>query len=256
MSAVLTRDLGQVRILTLNRPDVRNAIDLDLRIELGDALEKAMGEPGVRAIVLTGSGALFCSGGDISTMRRMGAEEAAHRTELAQRVVRLILTGPKPVVAAVEGGAYGAGLSLAIVCDRVVAASDAKFAISFQRVGLAGDMGIFGSLPNRVGRARAKQLLLFPRTVEAPEAHALGLVDALVAPGTTLEAALADAVSLAAGPARALAAAKRLLRDTRDPIELLEVEAREQVELFGSADFAEGVAAFHGKRSPNFEESV
>jgi len=249
---VLTRDDGPVRVLTLNRPEVRNAIDLDLRVELGDALEKAMAEPSVRVVVLTGAGALFCSGGDVSTMRQMGAEEAAHRTELAQRVVRAIMTGPKPVIAAVEGGAYGAGLSLAIACDRVVAASDARFSISFQRVGLAGDMGIFGSLPARVGRARAKQLLLIPRELLAPQALQLGLVDSVVPGGTALSSALADAAQLAAGPARAYAAVKSLLSDASD---ILEAEAEQQVQLFGSDDFGEGVAAFHERRRPVFKET-
>ncbi|HSV37693.1 MAG TPA: enoyl-CoA hydratase-related protein [Nocardioidaceae bacterium] len=253
MTTVLTEDHGGVRVLTLNRPDVRNAIDIELRVELGDALEKAMAEPSVRVIVLTGAGPLFCSGGDISTMRRMDADEAAHRTELAQRVIRAITQGPKPVLAAVEGGAFGAGLSLAIACDRVVAADDARFSVSFQRVGLAGDMGIFGSLPARIGPSRAKQLLLFPTEVPAAEALTMGLVDALVQPGAALEAALADAARLAAGPARAFAATKKLLRISTD---ILAAEAAEQVELFGSADFGEGVAAFHERRKPVFTEPI
>jgi len=253
MSTILVEDQGAVRVLTLNRPELRNAIDLDLRIELGDALEKAMAEPSVRVVVLTGAGRLFCSGGDISTMRRMDADEAAHRTELAQRVIRAITQGPKPVIAAVEGGAYGAGLSLAVACDRVVAADDARFSVSFQRVGLAGDMGIFASLPARIGVARTKQLLLLPTEIPAAEALQIGLVDAVVDPGTALERALEDAGRLAAGPARAFAATKRMLRIS---VQILEAEAAEQVELFGSADFGEGVAAFHEKRTPNFEETV
>jgi len=255
MDTVLVEDQGQVRLITLNRPEMRNAIDLDLRVALGDALEAAMADGTVRVVVLTGSGSLFCSGGDVSTMRRMGAAEAEHRTALAQRVVRAILTGPKPVIAAVEGGAYGAGLSLAAACDRVVAADDALFSIAFQRVGLAGDMGIHATLPQRIGRARARQLLLLPHELTAAEALDWGLVDATVTPGTALEAALADAARLAAGPARAYAVTKRLLGHTDVAMaDLLDLEAAEQVRLFDSADFGEGVAAFHEKRRPLFAE--
>jgi len=250
---VLVEDRGGVRILTLNRAERRNAIDLPLRLALGDELEKAMAEPSVRVVVLTGAGAMFCSGGDISTMRVMPADEAAHRTELAQRVIRAITSGPKPVIAAVEGGAYGAGLSLAIACDHVVAAEDARFSVSFQRVGLAGDMGIFASLPARIGVSRARQLLLFPREIEADEALVAGLVDAVVPTGMALDTALEDAQRLAQGPARAYAAIKRLLGTTAG---MLEREAAEQVQLFGSADFGEGVAAFHEKRPPRFTEPV
>jgi 2-(1,2-epoxy-1,2-dihydrophenyl)acetyl-CoA isomerase len=253
---LLIEDQGPVRVLTLNRPDLRNAIDIDLRVNLALALGVAMADNRVRAVVLTGAGGMFCSGGDISTMRRMDASEAAPRAELAQRVVRTIWQGNKPVLAAVEGGAFGAGLSLAAACDRVVASEDARFAISFQRVGLAGDMGIFSSLPARMGRARARQLLLFPRELSAAEALEHGLVDATVPARRALESALADAHRLADGPPLALATVKRLLRRSDvDPIEMLELEAAEQVRLFDTADFAEGTAAFHARRSPVFQGS-
>lgn len=253
MSTVLTQDHDGVRVLTLNRPEMRNAIDIELRVDLADAFEGAMADPVVRAVVLTGAGGMFCSGGDISTMRRMGPEEAGPRAELAQRVIRAIWCGPKPVLAAVEGGAFGAGLSLAIACDRVVAADDARLAISFQRVGLAGDMGIFSSLPRRIGEARARQLLLLPRELTAKEALEIGLVDEAVPAGTALENALVDARRLASGPPLALAAVKRLLRHSgADPVDVLDLEAAEQVALFGSADLGEGAQAFHERRTPVF----
>jgi len=254
MPSVLREDRDAVRLLTLNRPEMRNAIDLDLRIALAQALEDAMRDPDVRAVVLTGAGSMFCSGGDITTMRRMGPAEAGPRAELTQRVVRAIWTGRKPVVAAVEGGAFGAGLSLAIACDRVVAAEGARLAISFQRVGLAGDMGVFSSLPRRIGPARARQLLMLPRELAAGEALDLGLVDALVPAGTALESALDDAHRLACSPPLALAAVKRLLRNSAaDPAEVLDLEAAEQVALFASDDFDEGVRAFHDRRTPVFK---
>src|ERR1041385_6429155 len=135
---VLAEDQGAVRVLTLNRPRKPNAIDPALRVVLAEMLESAMADDTVRAIVLTGSGGTFCSGGDISTMRRQSPEETRPRAEAAQRVIRAIWDGPTPVVAAVEGFAYGAGAALALACDRVVAATDASFSTAFTGVGLAG----------------------------------------------------------------------------------------------------------------------
>ncbi|HTI74140.1 MAG TPA: enoyl-CoA hydratase/isomerase family protein, partial [Mycobacterium sp.] len=147
---ILTRDDGAVRTITLNRPELRNAIDIPLRVELAQAISAADADGSVRAIVLTGAGSAFCSGGDIATMRRMSQDEAMKRAELAQRVIKAIWGTPKPVIAAVEGAAFGAGAALAAACDRVVAARDARFATTFTNVGLAGDMGVFASLPRRV----------------------------------------------------------------------------------------------------------
>lgn len=254
MTNVLIRDDDAVRTITLNRPAVRNAIDIPLRIELADALQAADADTSVRAIVLTGSGGVFCSGGDISTMHRMEAEAARERAQLAQRVIRAIWNTPKPVVAAVEGAAFGAGAALALACDRVVAARDARFATTFTRVGLAGDMGIFASLPRRVGIARARQMLLMPEPVAGDQALAWGLVDALADPGATVGAALADASQLARGPGDAYGVIKSLLAvsPTMHPLEVLDQEVAHQAVLFGSDDFAEGAAAFQEKRRPHF----
>ncbi|MEE6176126.1 enoyl-CoA hydratase/isomerase family protein [Mycobacterium sp. 050134] len=251
---VLIRDDDAVRTITLNRPEVRNAIDIPLRIELADALEAADADASVRAIVLTGSGGVFCSGGDISTMQRMDAEPARERAQLAQRVIRAIWNTPKPVVAAVEGAAFGAGAALAFACDRVIAARDARFATTFTNVGLAGDMGIFASLPRRVGVARARQMLLMQEPVEGERALTWGLADALAEPGSTVGVALADASQLARGPAEAYGAIKSLLAvsPTMHPLEVLDQEAANQSVLFGSDDFAEGAAAFREKRRPLF----
>ncbi|PJE01756.1 enoyl-CoA hydratase-related protein [Mycobacterium sp.] len=251
---VLTHDGGSVRTITLNRPDVRNAIDIPLRVELAQAITAAGDDDSVRAIVLTGAGSVFCSGGDIATMRRMSIDEAGERAELAQRVIRAIWGTTKPVIAAVEGAAFGAGVALAAACDRVVAARDARFATTFTNVGLAGDMGIFASLPRRVGPAKAAQMLFLPEPIDAEQAFAWGLVDAVTAPGTALVAASKDAQRLAAGPGRAYGVIKTLLTvsPTLDPVDVLDEEARQQAVLFGSDDFAEGVAAFREKRRPMF----
>ena len=123
---VLSRDEGNIRVLTLNRPEVRNAFDIPLRVELAAAIEAAMADDGVRVLVLTGAGGAFCAGGDIGTMNEMTRDEAIVRAEQTQRVVRALWAGTKPVLAAVEGPAFGAGLALALGCDRIVAAADAR----------------------------------------------------------------------------------------------------------------------------------
>jgi 2-(1,2-epoxy-1,2-dihydrophenyl)acetyl-CoA isomerase len=251
---VLVEDRGAVRVITLNRPDKRNAIDIPVRLELAQALQAADADSSIRAVVLTGAGPAFCSGGDIASMEPMAPQPALERVQLAQKVIRAIWTTPKPVVAAVEGSAYGAGVALAAACDRVVAASNVRFATTFTNVGLAGDMGVFVSLPTRVGIARARQMLMMPTPIDAPAALAMGLVDALAEPGTALEVALTDAARLAAGPAQAYGAIKSLLAEASalGPFEVLDREADNQARLFGTEDFAEGVDAFRAKRRPQF----
>jgi 2-(1,2-epoxy-1,2-dihydrophenyl)acetyl-CoA isomerase len=251
---VLTEKIGAVGVVTLNRPDKLNAIDMPLRLALADAIEAADRDTSVRAVVLSGAGKAFCSGGDITSMERMAPEEALERAQLAQRVIRAIWSTAKPVIAAVEGAAYGAGAALAAACDRVVAARDTRFATTFTAVGLAGDMGAYVSLPARVGVARARQMLLLPKPILAEEALCIGLVDALAEPGAAFDAALQDASRLAAAPAEALGVIKSLLAAAPglSPFNVLDREAAHQAALFGSDDFAEGIAAFREKRRAVF----
>ncbi len=250
---VLVEDRGTTRLITLNRPAKRNAIDLTLRVELADALEAAMSEESVRVVVLTGAGKAFCSGGDISTMDRQSPEKTVIRAQAAQRVIRAIWGGTKPVLAAVEGFAFGAGVSLAMACDRVVASEEAVLSTAFTGVGLAGDMGIFSSLPSRVGPTVAKQLMMLPRRLSAVEGLELGMVDEIVPAGTALDCALADAEVIAAAPPLALREMKWIWsRGAVAPMDLLDLEVEAQARLFDTEDFTEGVAAFAAKRKPVF----
>lgn len=251
---ILIDDDGPVRTITLNRPQARNAIDIPLRLALAEAFALAAEDASVRAVVLTGAGSAFCSGGDISTMHRMDLSSASQRIQLAQNVIRAIWKFAKPVLAAVEGSAFGAGVALAAACDRVIAAADARFATAFLNIGLSGDMGTFFSLPARIGVARTRQLLLMGETISATRAYEWGLVDELAEKGAALTRAMTDAHLLAARPGAALSAIKHMLATapTLDRFEVLDQEADQQANLFDSNDFAEGTAAFRAKRAPRF----
>lgn len=250
MSAVVVEDRGPVRILTIDRPARRNALDLDDRLELLDALKAADRE--ARAIVLTGAGTVFCAGGDIRSMSQ-DPEVARQRLEVVNAVVRQMVTGERPIVAAVEGGAFGLGLALAAACDVVVAGRSAAFSTSFAKIGLAPDTGLSYTLPLRVGRGRTRELLLTARTFDAVEAERIGLVETLVDDGAALEAAAAAATALAELSAPMVAGVRRLLAQPDQSLEgLLAAEADTQVELLGGPQFAEGRAAFLERRPPDF----
>lgn len=251
---VTTVDRGPARVITLNRPEARNAIDIPMRERLLDELERAAGDPGVRAIVLTGAGGTFSAGGDVRSMEGTGPDGVRARLTPVHKAVRLIATCGTPVIAAVEGTAAGLGVSFAAVCDHVVAAEDARFVAAFGKVGLVADGGLLWTLPQRVGMGRAKEMLVFGRTVPASRAHEIGLADSLAPPGRALEAALERAAEAAALAPLSVAAAKRLLARADHSLKrLLEAEREEQAALFGSADFAEGRAAFAARRTPRFE---
>lgn len=244
---------GAVRVLLLDRPDRRNALDMQMRHELVDRLAEAEADPEVRVVVVAGAGGTFCAGGDLSTMRRQPVAESRPRLEAAQRVARALFDLRLPVVAAVEGHAIGAGLGIAAACDQVVAAADARFAASFLGVGLAADLGISWTLPRRIGLARARTMLMTGRSLTGEQAAEWGLADHLVGPGRALEEAIALAARLAAGPPLAIAAVKRLLNHPADTADTaLAAELAEQGALFDTADFAEGLAAVREKRRPCF----
>ncbi|WP_110180361.1 enoyl-CoA hydratase/isomerase family protein [Nocardioides solisilvae] len=254
MSGLLVEDRGPVRVLTLDRPERRNALDLPDRRELLAALRDARAEPGCRALVLTGSGAIFCSGGDITSMSP-DPEVSRERLDLVNQVARELVTTSLPVVTAVEGGAFGLGLSLACAGDLVVAGTSTRFSASFAKIGLVADTGLSWTLPRRVGPGRARAMLLTARTVGAEEAMRIGLVDELVPDGTTLERALELAATLASYSAPATAATKQLAADCGGTLdELLEAEKRIQVGLLASDDFAEGRAAFLERRPAAFAQ--
>ena len=172
------------------------------------------------------------------------------RFRATHRMVRLLIKSSKPIIAAVEGFAVGAGLSVALCCDTIVAAADAKFAAGFGRMGLIADLGLPHTLPLRVGHGRARQILLYGERMEAAEAARIGLVDHVVPSGMALEAALARAQLFEAQAPLAVAMTKQVLAAGLDAA--LEWERDTQSALFLTADHAEGKAAFFEKRTPVF----
>lgn len=244
-----TRD-GAVLVLTLDYPARRNALAPALRAEMAQLLDQVQGDAAIRAIVVTGGGGTFCSGGDLSGMDVRSALEGRERLRPAHQMIRLLAAGSKPVVAAVEGWAAGAGLSLACACDTVVAAEDARFMAAFGKIGLMADLGLPYTLPRRVGPAKARQILLYGEPIDAAEALRIGLVDAVVPPGGALAAAMERAHVLAAQAPAAVALTKQILADGLD--RTLQEEMHYQSLLFLTADHAEGKAAFFGKRAPQF----
>jgi 2-(1,2-epoxy-1,2-dihydrophenyl)acetyl-CoA isomerase len=242
-----------VATITLNRPDSLNALNAAMRKELLSALKAARRDDTVRAVVLTGEGRGFCSGADL----RGGAGEREFRRVVTTEYNPLIATIrelPKPVIAAVNGVAAGAGVSLALACDLVWAAEEARFIQAFVKIGLVPDSGSTRTLVRALGRHRAAQLIFTGEPLSAADAHAAGLVNAVV-PGAELAAAVRKvAAGLAAGPTRAIGLAKRLINHAEDAsLEAsLAMEAGLQ-ELAGrTEDHAEGVAAFGEKREPRF----
>ncbi|HLT77293.1 MAG TPA: enoyl-CoA hydratase-related protein [Ferrovibrio sp.] len=250
---VIAESQGAVRIIRLNYPARRNALSLELRAALIATVEAAMGDDEVRALVLTGNGGAFCAGGDISSMQAITVVGGRERLANLHRLVRLLAAGPKPVVAAVEGYAYGAGMSLALLCDQVVAARDAKFCCSFNKVGLMPDMAALWTVPQRVNAGWAKRLMMLAEEVDGETAHRIGLADQLAEPGQALAEAIRLAERFAATAPVPQAYTKAVLARGPQPLEaLLAQEADLQALLFGSEDFAEGRDAFLAKRRPAF----
>jgi 2-(1,2-epoxy-1,2-dihydrophenyl)acetyl-CoA isomerase len=241
---------GALLLLTLDYPERRNALAIPLREQLTAILEAAEGDPGTRAIVVTGAGGVFCSGGDISGMDVANAAAGRERMRRTHRLIRLLAAGKTPVVAAVEGWCVGAGLSLACACDTIVAAEDARFMAGFGKVGLMADLGLPFTLPARIGTGRARQILLYGNTLDAREAERIGLVDAVVPTGGTLAAALEKARFLAEQAPLPIALTKALLAEGLD--RALETERHHQSTLFLTRDHAEGREAFLAKRKPEF----
>lgn len=249
--ALLLERREGVAIITLNQPARRNALSAELYRGLERHVSALQDDTSCRAIVLTG-GKHFCAGGELDGLSSVALEMRA-AMRMGHRALRAIVGGRIPVIAAVEGAAFGAGLSLAAACDFVVADSQSKFGAVYGKVGLMPDWGALWTLPQRVGLPRARRMAMFAEVVGGSEAHAIGLADFLAEDGAVLETALQRAQQLAAAAPGAISATKACLARAPQSFDaLLDWEADTQALLIGSADFAEGSAAFQGKRAPVF----
>lgn len=250
---VRSSDDGAVRTLRIDNPRARNGLDDDTRRALRASLLSAMTDESCRVIVLTGANDTFCAGGELASMPTHDRPAIDARLGEMHDIVRTIVLGAKPVVAAVEGYAYGSGLSLVAASDHVVASRTSSLCASFRRVGLAPDTALGWTLPRRVGTGAALELVLFAEPIDAGRAHQLGLVDELVDSGRALEHALARAQLLASAAPGALSAAKALVSRASDPLEtFLDAELDAQRTLLATDDFAEGRTAFFQRREATF----
>lgn len=247
---------GLVATLTLNRPERLNAFNEQTKRELLEAFGELAADREVRAVVLTGAGRGFCSGADARDTLASLPQGPAMRQHLqfAHRIVTTLFEMEKPTVAAVNGPAVGAGLSLALACDVVLAAPEASFSEIFVKRGLVPDLGSLYFLPRLIGLQRARALMLTADLIDAAEAERLGLVYRVVAGDALLREAQALAARMAGNAPRAVGLTKTLVNRAleTDLRTMLELEALAQATVRNSGDYREAITAFLEKRPPRF----
>ncbi len=247
-----------VLTITLNRPDRLNAVNGALAASLGDALSDAALDDATRVVVITGAGRAFCAGLDLSAPPELPTSTRAERLDAYAWVgtwIKRVVACEKPVIAAVNGAAAGAGFGLALACDLRVIASSAKMTAGYVRRGLSPDAGVSYFLPRHVGLARAADILLTGRDIDADEAQRIGLA-AAVLPDEAFATGVTDmARRLAQGPPIAQALTKRLLLQSLDRD--LDAQLRDELTqikyCFATKDVGEAIRAFQEKRAPTFE---
>ncbi|WP_291589250.1 oxepin-CoA hydrolase, alternative type [Comamonas sp. UBA7528] len=254
---LLTRREGEVLILSNNNVAARNALSPEFYAAVATALTAAATDPTVGAVVLTGEGGHFCAGGDLRQLakrRELPMEERRAKLEGLHDLIRAVRDCPKPVIAAVEGAAAGAGLSLALACDMLVAARNSVFSVAYVKVGLTPDGGATAFLAEVVSRQVLTELCLTGERISGERLAQLGPVNRLTEPGAALEQAVQLAQQIATGPDQAMARIKELCRQApRNTLEQqLELEAQYMVRAQETDESREGIGAFLEKRSPDF----
>ena len=257
-SQFLWRTEGKVGVITLDRPERKNPLTFESYAELRDFFKDLRKESAIRAIVITGAGGNFCSGGDvheiIGPLTKMKLPQLLEFTRMTGDLVKAMRHCPQPIIAAVEGVCAGAGAIMAMAADLRYAAPSAKVAFLFVRVGLAGcDMGACAILPRIIGQGRAAELLYTGRSMAADEGLAWGFFNRIAVP--VLPEAIQAAKELAAGPALAHAVTKKMLHLEWDVSvdQAIDLEAQAQAELMLTKDFQRAYEAFAAKRKPAFE---
>jgi 2-(1,2-epoxy-1,2-dihydrophenyl)acetyl-CoA isomerase len=246
----------QVATITLNSPTKRNALEPAMREELAAAIRHIQQDLSIRAVVLTGAGGHFCSGGDLKNIAAAKLDNGGwlSRMQTLHEWVQVLLTLDRPVIAAVDGAAAGAGFSLALAADFVLATPRAWFNMSFLKVGLVPDVGALYTLPRVVGVQRAKEIMLSARDIDAQEALRLGIVMELHAPEQLLARAQAMARSFVGASPAAVSLVKRSLNNALGGglPDMLTAEAQAQALAAGTAEHREAVGRFLNKQAPLF----
>lgn len=255
MSARL-EDAGDRLIVWNGNTAKRGALSPELYACINEALSKAE-EPRIRAVIITSEGEFFCAGGDLNVLisrRAMPEAERSEKVDLLHDLVRGIRDCPVPVIAAVEGGAAGAGLSLALACDFIVASKEAKFTAAYVKAGLVPDGGLTSALSRLLPRPLAMEMCLLGRPVMASRFADIGAINRLCAVGNAMDEALALADTLAAGPRAAQARIRGLVASAYETTEAEQLDAERDAMAFaaGQDEAAEGIAAFLEKRNPAY----
>lgn len=253
-SVLFKRD-GDIATIYLNDPDHLNALSPAIKDGLINSLEIAKNDLSVKVIILAGKGRSFCAGGDIKAMG--GSEnvmEIKEKMDYTASIIEMIQKLNKPIITAVQGYAAGAGFSLALASDMIIAEEDAKFKLAFKNVGLIPDLGLHYFLPKAVGMWKAKELIWSGATVTAQEGEKYGFVNKVVPDGMSYEVAMQVANDLAKGPTLAYAQTKSIINRSSsfDCDTVLEMENYAQSILRKTEDHFEGIHAFREKRSPKF----
>lgn len=256
MTTTLLKAEGAVAYIYLNRPEVFNSFNREMALELQGILDQLAQDATVRVIVLTGSGKAFCAGQDLKevTTPELHPGFRSILEEHYNPIIRKIRNMPKPIVAAVNGVAAGAGANIALACDLVIASSTASFIQAFSKIGLVPDSGGSYFLPRLVGMQRAMALCLLGEKVSAADAASMGMIYKCAEADVFEQEVSRTATQLAELPAKALSLTKNLLQKSWEHSldEQLQMEAELQIEASDSKDYQEGVAAFIEKRKPNF----
>jgi len=252
--SVITDRVGTTALIKLNRPDVLNAFDAEMRCALRDALDNVGEDADVRVVVLTGEGRLFSAGADLKAGLPNAEQAHVQLLEEYGPALTSIANMPKPVIAALDGSAVGIGLAFALICDLRVMAESAYLQAPFNDIGLLPDGGLTWLLPRFLGYGRAFEFVAESGKLGASRSLELGLVNRIVADGHATTEALAWADALARRPALALAASKKAMRAALGSTyaQAIATEAELQAPLVASQDCAEGIAAFLEKRRPQF----
>lgn len=243
---------GATQLIVMNRPEARNALDLEMRAALGDAVAAARDDAEVKVVVITGANGAFCAGGDLKSLTEEQRPIYADRERIRRlhRWFRELVNLEKPVIAAVDGPAFGAGLNLALACDFVLCSTSARFCAVFGRIGLAPDLGGYFLLPRIVGLQKAKELVFSTREVTPEEAVGLNIAYAVHAPETLLDEALALAARFENASTEALGIAKNVLNRSfnLDYDTLSELESAAQAIVMRTDYFREAVGRFINKK--------